>query len=190
MHYNIPNLVTLARLSLVPCLILFYSLPFLWAKWLAAVLFFIAVMTDWLDGFLARRLNQFTRFGAFLDPVADKLLIAAGLILLMAEHTGFLFRLAVLIIVGREILMSALREWMALCQAASVISVSRMGKFKTVFQGAAVSILLTPVPNSWRWWVTPVGYLALFIAVVLTVVSLWTYCAKARPVLMDDTKAP
>ncbi len=180
---NIPNLITLTRLFLVPCLVLFYSLPFLWAKWLAAVLFFIAVMTDWLDGFLARRLNQQSRFGAFLDPVADKLLIASGLILLIPNHPGFWFRIATLIIVGREILISALREWMALSSASNVTAVKNIGKLKTVFQGAAVTILLVPVPSHWKPWVTPIGYLALAIAVVLTLLSLYAYCKDAWPTL-------
>ncbi len=176
---NIPNAITIGRVILIPGVVAFYLLPFLWAQWMAAVLFFLAVTTDWLDGFLARQLGQVSRLGAFLDPIADKLLVLAGLMLLVRVHTQWWFLVGSQIILARELLMSGLREWMAGDGRGIQVAVSGWGKWKTAFQGAAISILLVPVPQAWRLWAWPVGYAAFFIAVLLTLGSMVLYCRRA-----------
>lgn len=179
-------MITFARLLLIPLLVVFYSMPYFWAKWAVAIVFFIAAMSDWLDGFLARYLSQYSRLGAFLDPVADKLLVTTGLILLLKTHHAPWFLLATIIIIGREIIISALREWMALCGASEVVSVSQAGKVKTVLQTAAITILLVPIPTSWAYWVSPLGYILLLVATILTLWSMGFYLWRAWPVLTSS----
>ena len=110
---NIPNLLTVLRVLLIPVFILLFYLPFDWSYWAASGIFALAAVTDWFDGYLARRLEQSTPFGAFLDPVADKLMVAVALVLLVEEHANIWLTLPAAIIIGREIVVSALREWMA-----------------------------------------------------------------------------
>ena len=184
MIYSIPNIVTFSRLLLIPLLVVFYSLPYFWAKWAVAIVFFISAMGDWLDGFLARQLSQSSRLGAFLDPVADKLIVTTGLILLLKTHNNVWFLLATLVIVGREIIISALREWMAICGASATVAVSWVGKLKTVMQAAAITILLLPVPMSWNALVLPIGYTALLLATILTLWSMVVYLCRAWPSLV------
>src|SRR5690554_2310775 len=109
---NIPNLLTLARIAFIPLLVVLFYLPFSWSMPLAAALFALASITDWLDGYLARRWNQSTPFGAFLDPVADKLMVAVALALMIERYEAVWLTLPALVIIGREIVISALREWM------------------------------------------------------------------------------
>ena len=113
MNLNIPNILSLTRIAVVPVFVVVFYLPFAWANVATAAIFAIAAFTDWLDGYLARRLNQTSRFGAFLDPVADKLLVAVALILLVAADPTPWLTIPAIIIIGREIAISALREWMA-----------------------------------------------------------------------------
>ncbi|NNG13817.1 MAG: CDP-diacylglycerol--glycerol-3-phosphate 3-phosphatidyltransferase, partial [Gammaproteobacteria bacterium] len=113
MNLNIPNILSLARIAAVPVFVVVFYLPFAWANAATAAIFAIAAFTDWLDGYLARKLNQTSRFGAFLDPVADKLLVAVALILLVGADPGPWLTIPAIIIIGREIAISALREWMA-----------------------------------------------------------------------------
>ena len=127
---NIPNVLTLMRVALIPVFILLFCLPFSWSYWAASAIFAFASFTDWLDGYLARRLNQSTPFGAFLDPVADKLLVAVALVLLVAEHTNLWLTLPAIIIICREIMVSALREWMAEIGERAQVAVSSIGKWK------------------------------------------------------------
>jgi CDP-diacylglycerol--glycerol-3-phosphate 3-phosphatidyltransferase len=110
---NIPNFLTLLRVLLIPIFILLFYLPFSWSYWAASAVFALAAVTDWLDGYLARRWRQSTPFGAFLDPVADKLMVTTALVLLTAEHANLWLTVPASIIIGREIVVSALREWMA-----------------------------------------------------------------------------
>jgi CDP-diacylglycerol---glycerol-3-phosphate 3-phosphatidyltransferase len=184
MIYSIPNIVTFSRLLLIPLLVFFYSMPYFWAKWAVAIVFFMSAVGDWLDGFLARYLSQSSRLGAFLDPVVDKLLVTTGLVLLLKEHNDVWFLLATLVIVGREIIISALREWMALCGASATVAVSWVGKLKTVLQTAAITILLLPVPVSWNTLILPVGYMALLLATILTLWSMVVYLQRAWPLLV------
>ncbi|HEX6266672.1 MAG TPA: CDP-diacylglycerol--glycerol-3-phosphate 3-phosphatidyltransferase [Burkholderiales bacterium] len=184
MILNIPNLVTLSRIILIPLLVGLYYLPEGWisghGRNLAATLVFMfAGLTDWLDGYLARRLNQMSAFGAFLDPVADKLIVVGALVVLL-----FLNRvdmLVALIIIGREIAISALREWMAKVGQAKSVAVAFVGKLKTVSQMVAIPLLLYHDPLldlvDCQW----LGTILINIAAVLTVVSMLYYLRKALP---------
>ena len=181
---NIPNLVTLSRIILIPLLIGLYYAPDTWidehSRNVAATLVFIfAGITDWLDGYLARRLNQMSAFGAFLDPVADKLIVVGALIVLL--YLNRVDMLVALIIIGREIAISALREWMARVGQAKSVAVAFVGKLKTVSQMVAIPLLLFHDPLfdmlDCQW----LGTILINVAAVLTVVSMLYYLRKALP---------
>ena len=140
---NIPNILTSLRILFVPVLIIvFYFFPLEWRYLASAVVFAIASGTDWLDGYLARKLGQLTPFGAFLDPVADKLLVAVALVLLVELHASPILAIPAIVIVGREIVVSALREWMAEYSNMRSVAVSYLGKIKTTFQMISIVFLL------------------------------------------------
>ena len=182
--FNPPNLVTLLRVLLIPLIVGVFYLPDAWlsleGKNIAATAIFVfAAITDWLDGYLARKLNQMSAFGAFFDPVADKLVVVGALIVLL-----FLNRVdmvVALIIIGREIAISALREWMAQVGQAKSVAVAFIGKLKTVFQMVAIPMLLYSdylfdlVDCQW------LGTILINIAAVLTVASMLYYLRKALP---------
>lgn len=151
---NIPNLITVLRVLLIPIFILLFYLPYHWSYLAASSVFAFAAATDWLDGYLARRLEQSTPFGAFLDPVADKLMVAVALVLLVQEHGNLWLTLPAAVIIGREIVVSALREWMAEIGARAHVAVSNMGKWKTAAQMLALVILLANPRTSASgcWW--------------------------------------
>src|SRR5436853_4360016 len=182
---NIPNLITLSRIVLIPLLIGIYYLP---AEWLtdgekdmiATGIFILAGITDWLDGYLARRLNQMSAFGAFLDPVADKLIVVGALIVLLKE--GRVDAVVALIIIGREIAISALREWMAKVGQAKSVAVAFIGKLKTLSQMIAIPLLLLYDDNLLGLVDCSVlGTILINVAAVLTVVSMLYYLRKALP---------
>ncbi|MGE8504522.1 CDP-diacylglycerol--glycerol-3-phosphate 3-phosphatidyltransferase [Ectopseudomonas oleovorans] len=183
---NIPNLLTVLRVLLIPVFILLFYLPFSWSYWAASAVFAIAAFTDWLDGYLARRWEQGTPFGAFLDPVADKLMVAVALVLLAAEHSNLWLTLAAAIIIGREIVVSALREWMAELGARAHVAVSNLGKWKTAAQMVALVILLAN-PPVFTFWVI-LGYVLLVIAAVLTLWSMLQYLLAAWPHLSTTSE--
>jgi len=184
---NAPNLVTLSRIVLIPLIIGIYYVP---ADWLsfdtknvaATAVFILAAASDWLDGYLARRLNQMSAFGAFLDPVADKLIVAGALIVLL--QLDRVDALVALIVIGREIAISALREWMARVGQAKSVAVAFIGKLKTVFQMIAIPLLLYhDMLFGWidcQW----LGTLLINVAAILTVVSMLYYLRKALPYAM------
>lgn len=176
---NIPNILTLMRVALIPVFILLFCLPFSWSYWAASAIFAFASFTDWLDGYLARRLNQSTPFGAFLDPVADKLLVAVALVLLVAEHTNLWLTLPAIIIICREIMVSALREWMAELGERAQVAVSNIGKWKTAAQMIALIILLANPPTFNAWVIG--GYALLILSAVLTLWSMMQYLIAAKP---------
>jgi CDP-diacylglycerol--glycerol-3-phosphate 3-phosphatidyltransferase len=187
--WNAPNLLTLLRIFLIPVFIAAYYLPFRWAPLLATALFVLAALTDWLDGYLARRLNQASPFGAFLDPVADKLMVASALVLLTADPQVHgmvldhrLFAIVVLIIIGREITVSALREWMAELGERARVAVSFLGKFKTIGQMVAIPFLLYREPLL-GLPVFRIGELLLYLAAGLTLWSMVIYLRAAWPSL-------
>ncbi len=173
---NWANLVTYIRLGLIPLVAwVFYSdLP--WANWWAAGLFTLASLSDWLDGYLARRNNQTSAFGAFLDPVADKLLVVMVLLLLVAYQPSLLLASAVIIM--RELLVSALREWMATQGHRDAVAVAFAGKLKTTVQMVAIIVLLLYVPYFPRW-IWHLGFVLIHIAAALSVYSMVAYFRSA-----------
>ena len=190
MPYNIPNLLTWGRILLIP---LFVGVFYLHHDWLAphqqnlaaTAIFIVAAITDWLDGYLAHTLQQTSAFGAFLDPVADKLMVAAALVMLVELNRAN--AMLAFIIIGREIAISALREWMAKIGAAKSVAVSLIGKLKTIAQMTAIPMLL---------WNTPIGPLnihllgtgSLWIAALLTLWSMVYYLRKAWPDISARTR--
>lgn len=185
MHINIPNTLTLMRIGLIPVLVLVFYLPFENHLMVAAAIFALAAVTDWLDGYLARRLGQTTAFGAFLDPVADKLMVAVALVLLVERHDRQLFTLAACVIIGREIVISALREWMAELGERTSLAVSYVGKVKTAFQMVAITGLLAIDPATNEGWLLALCYVVLYIAAVLTLWSMFIYLKAAWLVMKE-----
>jgi CDP-diacylglycerol--glycerol-3-phosphate 3-phosphatidyltransferase len=183
---NIPNLITVLRVLLIPIFILMFYLPYHWSYAAASTVFAFAAATDWLDGYLARRLEQSTPFGAFLDPVADKLMVAVALVLLVQAHANLWLALPAAVIIGREIVISALREWMAEIGARAQVAVSSMGKWKTAAQMLALVILLAN-PPAMTFWVI-VGYALLIIAAGLTLWSMVQYLRAAWPHLKTTSE--
>lgn len=183
---NIPNLLTVLRVALIPVFILFFYLPLSWSYWAASGVFALAAVTDWFDGYLARRWEQSTPFGAFLDPVADKLMVAVALVLLVEEHANLWLTLPAVIIIGREIVVSALREWMAEVGARAQVAVSNLGKWKTAAQMLALVILLANPPQLTVW--VGLGYVLLLVSAALTLWSMLQYLLAAWPHLSIDAE--
>lgn len=181
---NLPNILTLVRILLVPVFVLAYILPVSGTYLLAAALFSLAAFTDWLDGYLARRLNQTTPFGAFLDPVADKLIVVTALVLLVGHHHTLWLTLPAIVIVGREIVVSALREWMAEMNRRGLVGVAWLGRVKTTFQMVALVVLLANPPD-FRLSLVILGYGLLYIAAVMTLWSMVLYLRAAWPSLQS-----
>ena len=185
---SLPNLLTSLRILLIPVLVLcFYLFP-LDVRYLASALIFsIASLTDWADGYLARRMGQMTPFGEFLDPVADKLLVAVARILLVEAHASALLAIPALVIVGREIVVSALREWMSKYSDQRGVRVSFVAKVKTGFQMTAIIVLLAQGPDLTAPLVI-LGYLLLYVAAGLTLWSMYQYLLMAWPDLSSGMK--
>ncbi len=181
---GLPNWLTLLRVFLIPVMVLFFLLPPAWARPVAAAVFVLASLTDWLDGFLARRLGQGSRLGAFLDPVADKLIVASALVLIVMADPHSWVALPALIIIGREIAVSALREWMAGIGASHAVAVSWTGKIKTAVQMAAIVLMLfrNPLQGTPVYWI---GLGLLYVAATLTILSMLSYLRAAWPELMS-----
>jgi len=186
--YNLPNLLTLSRIVLIPVFVLFFYLPFDWGTLVATIVFVLAAVTDWLDGFLARRLQQTSALGAFLDPVADKLMVAVALVLIVQADPQFWLALPAVVIIGREITISALREWMAEVGARAQVAVSQIGKVKTAAQMTAITLLIYR-DELWGIPVYTVGLVLLYIAAVLTFWSMIIYLRAAWPQLRGDADA-
>ncbi|MDP3559263.1 MAG: CDP-diacylglycerol--glycerol-3-phosphate 3-phosphatidyltransferase [Legionellaceae bacterium] len=184
---TLPNILTFTRIALIPVFVITFYLPFHWARNLAVLIFAFASFTDWLDGFLARKLKQSSSFGAFLDPVADKLLISSTLLLLVGARNIDFITLPALIIVGREIVISALREWMAEMGSRVSVAVSYIGKIKTTVQMFALLILIAYDPGHTD--LRNLGIFFLYIAAMLTIWSMIIYLNAAWPEFMKkDTK--
>lgn len=176
---NIPNLLTVLRVLLIPIFLLLFYLPFSWSYLAASAVFAVAAATDWLDGYLARKWEQSTPFGAFLDPVADKLMVAVALVVLVEEHHTIWLTVPAAIIIGREIVISALREWMAELGARAHVAVSNLGKWKTAAQMLALVILLASPPSETVRVV--LGFGLLMVAAGLTLWSMVHYLIAAWP---------
>ncbi|KQP14375.1 CDP-diacylglycerol--glycerol-3-phosphate 3-phosphatidyltransferase [Pseudorhodoferax sp. Leaf267] len=188
MFWTIPTIMTWTRIVAIPLIIGVFYLPIApeMANLVATVMFVVFAATDWLDGFLARRLNQTSAFGAFLDPVADKFLVCASLLVLVHLNRADVF--VALIIIGREIAISALREWMAQIGASRSVAVHMIGKLKTVMQMVAIPFLLYDGVvfgqiHTGRW-----GFWLIWIAAVLTVWSMVYYLQKAIPEIRARAK--
>jgi CDP-diacylglycerol--glycerol-3-phosphate 3-phosphatidyltransferase/cardiolipin synthase len=190
MPLNIPNLLTWFRILLIPVfLAVFYvsdeTLSMHHKHMLSFAIFWFASITDWLDGYLARMLNQSSAFGAFLDPVADKLMVVAALVILL--NLGYVDAIIAFIIIGRELAISALREWMAQLGGSKSVAVSMIGKVKTVFQMLAIQFLLFHEPLfgiSTQW----VGTLLIYLAAVLTLWSMVYYLMLAAPKIKSQNR--
>lgn len=178
-NMNIPNILTFIRISLIPAVVLLFYLGSL-GHVLAAIVFALAALTDWLDGYLARNLNQTTRFGEFLDPVADKLMVAIALILVVAELGTIYIAIPAAVIVGREIVISALREWMAEIGKRVSVAVGFIGKIKTAAQMLALVLLLLYRPGYGKGFLLG-GMCLLYFAVALTLWSMYIYLKIAWP---------
>ena len=188
MRLNIPNTLTWARIILIPLFVGVFYLPESWLlssekNLIACLIFVVAAATDWFDGYLARRLGQTSAFGAFLDPVADKLMVSAALVMLV--KLGRVDALVALIIIGREITISALREWMAQIGAAKSVAVSFIGKLKTTAQMIAIPVLLyfDPILGVSP---QPIGTVLLWAAAILTLWSMFYYLQRAWPYLRES----
>ena len=181
MRLNIPTLLTLFRVIMIPFFVVAFYLPFVWAPLACALIFVFAAVTDWFDGFLARRWKQTTRFGAFLDPVADKVMVATALVLVTEHYHVWWITLPAATMIAREIIISALREWMAEIGKRSSVAVSWIGKVKTSAQMLSLVALL------WRpdGYVIVAGVIALYIAAVLTFWSMFQYLNAARNDLLE-----
>ncbi|MED5388935.1 MAG: CDP-diacylglycerol--glycerol-3-phosphate 3-phosphatidyltransferase [Pseudomonadota bacterium] len=187
---NLPNILTMIRVVAIPVLVLVFYLPFKWSDLCAAALFLAAGVTDWLDGYLARRLNQTSPLGAFLDPVADKLIVGVALVMLVQIHATAWLAVPAMVIVSREIAVSALREWMAELGQRARVAVSQLGKIKTVTQMTAITLLLAQKPDfdlagdlvmtPWLW----LSYGLLYLATALTLWSMGSYLRAAAPELL------
>jgi len=181
LRISLPNLFTLLRIALIPIFIIVFYLPFSSAHAVAAIIFALACITDWLDGYLARRLSQTSPFGAFLDPVADKLLVASSLLMLVGSHELSYITLPAIIIVGREIVISALREWMAEIGSRASVAVGYVGKVKTAMQMVAIILLIAFHPS--ESFLGVFGIVFLYLAAIMTIWSMVAYLKLAWPEL-------
>jgi CDP-diacylglycerol--glycerol-3-phosphate 3-phosphatidyltransferase/cardiolipin synthase len=180
---NLPNILSLLRIFLIPVLIVVFLLPTETAPLWSMVIFAIASITDWLDGYLARRWEQTSAFGAFIDPVADKLIVAVALILVLYKTPTWYLLVPVIIIIGREITVSALREWMAELGQRNVVKVSYVGKLKTAFQMISIGCLLFHNPLL-GLPIYEIGVALLYFAAILTLSSMISYLKAAWPMLI------
>ena len=186
-NFNLPNTLTWLRILMIPGIIILFYLPFWWAHPAAGVGFALAGITDSLDGYYARKLGQTSRLGAFLDPVADKLIVAAALVLIVARDPQWYLVIAAIVIIGREIAVSALREWMAEIGARGRIKVSMLGKYKTIMQIVGLSLLLFRIDLL----DIPIYKLGLALTGVAAVLTLWSmiqYLGLAWPELRNSSR--
>ena len=181
---NLPNILTLARIIMIPVMVVcYYWWPADNAHFVAAFVFTLACITDWFDGYLARKLDQSTPLGAFLDPVADKLIVAVALVLLVEDFASIWLTIPATIIVGREIVISALREWMAELGKRASVAVSMVGKVKTLLQMSSMGLLLAFSQDT---WMGILGLYSLYGAAILTIWSMVVYLKAAWPQLKEQ----
>jgi CDP-diacylglycerol--glycerol-3-phosphate 3-phosphatidyltransferase len=176
--------LSLLRIALIPVLIVVFLLPYKSAPTWATIIFVIAAFTDWLDGYLARKWDQTSPFGAFIDPVADKLIVAVALVLILYKTPAWYILLPVVVIIGREITVSALREWMAELGQRSAVKVSYIGKLKTAFQMLSIACLIYYSP-AFNLPIFEIGVTLLYVAAALTISSMLSYLKAAWPTLIS-----
>lgn len=182
---TIPTLLTLFRILLIPVLVVVFYLPYAWANIAATAVFVIGALTDWLDGWIARRYNMNSAFGAFLDPVADKLAVAVALVLIVQYHHTVFMALIAAVIIGREITISALREWMAEIGQKGRVKVAAVGKLKTIVQMVALSMLLFR-EDLLGIRIFAIGEGLLAVAAALTLWSGYAYVRAAWPAMREE----
>ena len=183
--WTLPNILTISRIVLIPCFLIVFYLPCAYAPFMAAIIFGLAIATDWLNGYIARRLDQESLFGAFLDPVADKLMVAVVLIVVLQSQPYIWIAVPVAIIIGREIAVSALREWMAQLGQQNKVTVSRLGKWKTGFQMVSL-ILLVIGPAITFQFINVLGIVLLYVSCALTLWSMSYYLLAAWPGIIGN----
>jgi CDP-diacylglycerol--glycerol-3-phosphate 3-phosphatidyltransferase len=194
-QFNIALFLTWIRIAAIPMVVVVFMWPGEWSKPIAAVIFTLAGLTDWLDGYLARKLNLTSRFGAFLDPVADKLMVATALVLILwaaPQHSAgmwfpnhdMVLTVCAAIIIGREIVISALREWMAEMGERGTVAVSGIAKIKTIFQMVGVGAMLYTYPIFGILPAYGIGFMLVVAAAVLTIWTMYLYLKAAWPALM------
>ncbi len=186
MKLTVPTMLTLLRIVMIPVLVVVFYLPFKWTNLAAALIFAFAAITDWLDGWIARRYDLSSAFGAFLDPVADKLMVAVALLLIVQKHPTVWMALWAAVIIGREIAVSALREWMAELGERATVKVAAIGKFKTIVQMVALVCLL----YADRLWGLPIFVIGDWMLAVAALLTLWSglaYLYAAWPILKKDS---
>ncbi|MDH3634734.1 MAG: CDP-diacylglycerol--glycerol-3-phosphate 3-phosphatidyltransferase [Gammaproteobacteria bacterium] len=182
MKITLPTAITLFRIVLIPLFVIVFYLPFGWANVAATLIFAIAGISDWVDGFLARSMQQESSFGAFLDPVADKLMVVVIIVVLVEAHPSIYMVLPSVIIVAREISISALREWMAQLGSSTTVQVSFIGKSKTVAQMLALGFMIFSEPFM-DLPIFEIGLWIYYVAALLTIVSMMIYLRAAWPVI-------
>lgn len=190
MKLTLPLLLTIGRVVAIPVVLVMFYVDVRIAghevsRQLATVLYAAAAITDWLDGYLARKWNQTSKFGAFLDPVADKLLVAVCLVMLLQDRPGGVLAVLTAVIIGREITISALREWMAELGSRAHVAVSWIGKVKTAFQMTAIGMMIWEI-DTFRLPIYDIGYVLLFIASALTIWSMIVYLRAAWPLMSES----
>lgn len=185
MQLTIPTILTLLRIVMIPVLVVVFYLPVDWANTAALLIFIAAAMTDWLDGWVARRYGMMSAFGAFLDPVADKLMVTVALILIVQRNPELLLAISSAVIIGREITVSALREWMAALGEGARVRVAWTGKLKTILQMVAIGFLLYG-EDLLGLPVLAIGIWLLVAAAFLTIVSMISYLRAAWPAVREQ----
>ena len=186
LQFNLPTILTLLRIALIPLLVVIFYLPWQYSNLACTLLFMVAGFTDWLDGYLARKWGQETAFGAFLDPVADKLMVTIVLVLIVQDIATIYISIPVAIIIGREITIASLREWMAELGKRANIKVSQLGKWKTSAQMLAITFLLYR-GELFGWSATTIGLVLLYISAVLTLWSMINYLQIATKTIKQDS---
>ena len=186
--WNLPNILTWLRILAIPLVIVLCYFgehePMRWFDPATGLVFAAAAITDSLDGYLARRLGQTTPLGAFLDPVADKLIVTVSLVLIVTRDSRWFMTLAAIVIVGREIAVSALREWMAELGQRTNVAVSWIGKLKTIFQMTAIGMMIWQI-DTWGLPIYGIGFVLLFVAAALTIWSMAMYLRAAWPMMKE-----
>ncbi len=177
-EFNLPTWLTFLRILLIPLLAMVFYIPWEYSNIACAAIFLVAGITDWLDGYLARKMQLETAFGAFLDPVADKLMVAFVLVLLVQAEASPYLALPAAIIIGREITIASLREWMAEIGQRAKVQVSQLGKWKTTAQMTSITFLLYR-EDLFDLPVRSIGYVLLYISAILTLWSMFNYLAAA-----------
>jgi CDP-diacylglycerol--glycerol-3-phosphate 3-phosphatidyltransferase len=186
MRLTLPTAITLFRIALIPLFMVVFYLPFGWANVVATSIFFVACVSDWVDGYLARSMQQESSFGAFLDPVADKLMVVVIIVLLVEANPSIYVALPSVIIVAREISVSALREWMAQIGSSATVKVSFIGKTKTMAQMWALGFMIFSEPLV-GLPIFNIGLVIYYLAAILTIVSMVIYLRAAWPVITHNS---